>query len=257
MATRSRYGCATCRKRKKKCDEGRPQCGQCVSRGVQCGGYDMRLTWGNGVASRGRFAGSTFAFPDMVRNGSTGTPSPQSAASIGSPITILEHDTPGATTTAHQDSPHSSIPSQPSPQARDRQSLTYRNEEERDVILKNCECSCFRGSGFSQRCSDSQVVLNEGIHRLYATTACESIVEAFKDLMPTSEVLTLICVALQEVISTGPTVSALEKTARALEMFRHQVSLENFRSQEELFMTGAWICTLHVSHLTKGARGLE
>ncbi|KAH7029881.1 uncharacterized protein B0I36DRAFT_326453 [Microdochium trichocladiopsis] len=56
---RSRTGCATCRKRKRKCDETRPACRACTSRGVECGGYSLELRWGNAVASRGHLAGAT------------------------------------------------------------------------------------------------------------------------------------------------------------------------------------------------------
>lgn len=34
--TRSRTGCLTCRRRKKKCDETRPQCSSCSTRGLEC-----------------------------------------------------------------------------------------------------------------------------------------------------------------------------------------------------------------------------
>ncbi|KAH6712495.1 fungal-specific transcription factor domain-containing protein [Leptodontidium sp. MPI-SDFR-AT-0119] len=42
--TRSRTGCATCRKRHQKCDESKPSCWNCRMRGVECGGYGIRLT---------------------------------------------------------------------------------------------------------------------------------------------------------------------------------------------------------------------
>lgn len=34
--TRSRWGCLSCRKRRKKCDEGRPSCQICIDRGAEC-----------------------------------------------------------------------------------------------------------------------------------------------------------------------------------------------------------------------------
>lgn len=37
-------GCSTCRKRKKGCDLARPSCGQCLGRGIVCGGYQRGLT---------------------------------------------------------------------------------------------------------------------------------------------------------------------------------------------------------------------
>ncbi|EFW18614.1 predicted protein [Coccidioides posadasii str. Silveira] len=55
--TRSRTGCWTCRSRRIKCDEKRPFCTSCVTRGLKCAGYKVRLKWGNGVASRGALKG--------------------------------------------------------------------------------------------------------------------------------------------------------------------------------------------------------
>ena len=44
MAGKSK-GCSTCRRRKKGCDLGRPECGQCVKRGDVCGGYERDITF--------------------------------------------------------------------------------------------------------------------------------------------------------------------------------------------------------------------
>jgi arginine metabolism regulation protein II len=38
-------GCWTCRSRKVKCDEARPACVQCSSKGLKCQGYGVRLRW--------------------------------------------------------------------------------------------------------------------------------------------------------------------------------------------------------------------
>ncbi|KAF2767800.1 hypothetical protein EJ03DRAFT_365124 [Teratosphaeria nubilosa] len=38
-------GCWTCRRRKKKCDERRPNCLRCEQRGYECEGYGTRLHW--------------------------------------------------------------------------------------------------------------------------------------------------------------------------------------------------------------------
>ncbi|KAH7401391.1 hypothetical protein BKA66DRAFT_436536 [Pyrenochaeta sp. MPI-SDFR-AT-0127] len=42
---RSRGGCKSCKKRKRKCDETRPSCRACLSKGTSCGGYDIQLRW--------------------------------------------------------------------------------------------------------------------------------------------------------------------------------------------------------------------
>lgn len=49
--------CFTCRRRKVKCDRRRPYCTQCIDMGKDCSGYRTTLTWGVGVASRGKLRG--------------------------------------------------------------------------------------------------------------------------------------------------------------------------------------------------------
>lgn len=49
--------CFTCSKRNIKCDRRRPYCSQCLEIGNECSGYKTQLTWGVGVASRGKLRG--------------------------------------------------------------------------------------------------------------------------------------------------------------------------------------------------------
>lgn len=70
---RSRGGCSNCKRRKRKCDETRPDCRACQRRGIQCEGYNTTLKWTNGIASRGRFAGA--AIPDVSFYSSSSEPS--------------------------------------------------------------------------------------------------------------------------------------------------------------------------------------
>ncbi|KAG6031513.1 hypothetical protein E4U40_007083 [Claviceps sp. LM458 group G5] len=50
--------CFTCSKRNDvKCDRRRPYCSQCLEIGDECSGYKTQLTWGVGVASRGKLRG--------------------------------------------------------------------------------------------------------------------------------------------------------------------------------------------------------
>ncbi|ETI20950.1 hypothetical protein G647_07293 [Cladophialophora carrionii CBS 160.54] len=49
--------CFTCASRSVKCDRRRPYCTQCLDDGKDCAGYKTQLTWGNGVASRGKLRG--------------------------------------------------------------------------------------------------------------------------------------------------------------------------------------------------------
>ncbi|KAM3413902.1 hypothetical protein BST61_g10575 [Cercospora zeina] len=45
---RSKTGCKTCRRRKKKCDEARPCCQNCEKNNVLCEGYDEKKQWRSG-----------------------------------------------------------------------------------------------------------------------------------------------------------------------------------------------------------------
>jgi len=49
--------CFACTKRNTKCDRRRPYCSQCLEHGKECSGYKTQLTWGVGVASRGKLRG--------------------------------------------------------------------------------------------------------------------------------------------------------------------------------------------------------
>lgn len=56
---RSRNGCATCKRRHRKCDETKPSCQECKRNKLECGGYALKLQWDVGVASRGKLTGSS------------------------------------------------------------------------------------------------------------------------------------------------------------------------------------------------------
>lgn len=43
--TRSRKGCLTCRRRRKKCDERRPNCWNCERNNLECAGYQAPVKW--------------------------------------------------------------------------------------------------------------------------------------------------------------------------------------------------------------------
>ncbi|MCJ1356039.1 MAG: Maltose acetyltransferase [Icmadophila ericetorum] len=45
FSNRTKTGCLTCRKRKKKCDEAHPECNNCLRGGFVCEGYTSRNTW--------------------------------------------------------------------------------------------------------------------------------------------------------------------------------------------------------------------
>ncbi|KAL8935720.1 MAG: hypothetical protein Q9216_005290 [Gyalolechia sp. 2 TL-2023] len=49
--------CFACQERQTSCDRRRPYCTQCLDQGRDCSGYKTTLTWGLGVASRGKLRG--------------------------------------------------------------------------------------------------------------------------------------------------------------------------------------------------------
>ena len=62
--------CFTCIKRNVKCDRRRPYCSQCLEVGNECSGYKTQLTWGVGVASRGKLRGLSLPIakaPPVIR----------------------------------------------------------------------------------------------------------------------------------------------------------------------------------------------
>ncbi|KAI9886773.1 MAG: hypothetical protein M1823_001416 [Watsoniomyces obsoletus] len=47
FSNRTKTGCMTCRRRKKKCDEQKPECNNCIRGGFVCEGYSTRVEWLN------------------------------------------------------------------------------------------------------------------------------------------------------------------------------------------------------------------
>ncbi|KAK5116404.1 hypothetical protein LTR62_007951 [Meristemomyces frigidus] len=66
--------CFACRKRAVKCDRKRPYCTQCIDLGKECSGYKTTLTWGVGVASRGKLRGLTCPVANKNPDGSNISP---------------------------------------------------------------------------------------------------------------------------------------------------------------------------------------
>ncbi|KAJ5227142.1 Protein of unknown function DUF3468 [Penicillium citrinum] len=58
--------CFTCSKRGARCDRRRPYCSQCLELGRECSGYKTTLTWGVGVASRGKLRGQKLPVMDST-----------------------------------------------------------------------------------------------------------------------------------------------------------------------------------------------
>ena len=116
-ATGATEDCFTCRKRKTQCDRRRPYCTQCIELGKECSGYRTTLTWGVGVASRGKLRGKSLPVANSpkasapVQKQSADITSPTLANSVRSASTISEVDvkqelgSPSATVASYQNTP--------------------------------------------------------------------------------------------------------------------------------------------------------
>lgn len=67
--------CFTCRSRAVQCDRKRPYCTQCIEIGKECAGYKTTLTWGVGVASRGKLRGLSCPVANKNVDGTDVSPS--------------------------------------------------------------------------------------------------------------------------------------------------------------------------------------
>ncbi|KAK3684803.1 fungal-specific transcription factor domain-containing protein [Podospora appendiculata] len=88
--------CFTCAKRNVKCDRRRPYCSQCLEIGNECSGYKTQLTWGVGVASRGKLRGLSLPIANAspVNPGKSAIKSPVRVrtSSIATPAQWLEQE---------------------------------------------------------------------------------------------------------------------------------------------------------------------
>ncbi|KAH6987764.1 fungal-specific transcription factor domain-containing protein [Ilyonectria sp. MPI-CAGE-AT-0026] len=93
--------CFSCSKKNIKCDRRRPYCSQCLEVGSECSGYKTQLTWGVGVASRGKLRGLSLPIakaPPVTREPKklSGSRSRSSSSISSVAIPGAEHDDIGA-----------------------------------------------------------------------------------------------------------------------------------------------------------------
>ncbi|KAL2266482.1 hypothetical protein VTJ83DRAFT_5834 [Remersonia thermophila] len=90
--------CFTCAKRNVKCDRRRPYCSQCLEIGNECSGYKTQLTWGVGVASRGKLRGLSLPIakappvnpPKMAGITKTSAPAKSRTPNLAPPVQPLQ-----------------------------------------------------------------------------------------------------------------------------------------------------------------------
>ncbi|KAF4978851.1 hypothetical protein FZEAL_4833 [Fusarium zealandicum] len=101
LPLRSRSGCLTCRDKHLKCDETKPNCQICISRGIECGGYQRGLKWSTKHEKHAELAGHGFPLaqpqtwtPKKRRGRPPKRPLGSTSASSASSVPI-SHSDPG------------------------------------------------------------------------------------------------------------------------------------------------------------------
>ncbi|WEW56918.1 hypothetical protein PRK78_002375 [Emydomyces testavorans] len=84
--------CFTCASRQVSCDRRRPYCTPCLELGGRCSGYKTTLTWGVGVASRGKLRGLSLPVSgsQKVSAFDSQTPQPKGSEEVADPAQALD-----------------------------------------------------------------------------------------------------------------------------------------------------------------------
>ncbi|EGS21078.1 gal4-like Zn(II)2Cys6 binuclear cluster DNA-binding domain-containing protein [Thermochaetoides thermophila DSM 1495] len=104
--------CFTCAKRNVKCDRRRPYCSQCLEIGNECSGYKTQLTWGVGVASRGKLRGLSLP---IAKAPPVNPPKPAKAPAPASSTTRRSTTTTSTTSTTTTTNPATTTTTNPAP----------------------------------------------------------------------------------------------------------------------------------------------
>lgn len=140
MSTRSSQGCWTCKRRRRACDKARPTCQNCTQRGLDCEGYEVRLRWGNGIASRGQFTGADKPLKDSVPSRPKGRQRDlkrERKKVDASPSDTGQSTSPGNSSSNLDESPRDDYAMVPNPE----RTLTLRLERSKqdEVLFNECE----------------------------------------------------------------------------------------------------------------------
>ncbi|KAJ5145130.1 hypothetical protein N7448_002522 [Penicillium atrosanguineum] len=220
MSTRSYQGCWTCKRRRRRCDNARPTCQNCAQRGVDCEGYEVRLRWGNGIASRGRF---------------TGADKP------------LEENVPIRPKGRRRDHSRERMKCDAQPAAKSLSSCLHGLDallvevHDMDLALLNPEASEHDRMLFDE-------FLRSGINVLHSTTARESMLQPrLPQLCQESTALYPICIAFQLSLSASHTPLFFEYFDAALRKFRSELARSTTLSDGTL-TAGLLLCSTGLMH---------
>ncbi|UPK96084.1 hypothetical protein LCI18_007019 [Fusarium solani-melongenae] len=211
---RSHGGCWTCKSLRRKCDEARPACVSCQRRGVPCQGYEKRLRWGNGIASRGHFAGAERPTAELVSKRPKGRLRDMRRVASSSGMTAAEHS-------LSESSPESQSHQSPSPPA---------SGDEFDKALQ---------------------ILTSGINFLHATNvndASNQLASRLPELWMHSEALLDTCLAFQASTEESTRPRFFDYFDSALAKFRLELDRNALHIQDSTITTGLLLCSIGFMH---------
>ncbi|KAJ5935276.1 hypothetical protein N7466_004823 [Penicillium verhagenii] len=230
MSTRSSEGCWTCKRRRRGCDKTHPTCQNCARRGIECEGYEIRLRWGSGIASRGQFTGADKPLKESVPSRPKGrqrdlnrerkklkASSPNDAGQLTSP----ENSQPSVD--EYPEDEYAMVPNTGGP-------VTLPPERSKqDEALFN-------------------EFMNGGINVLHSTTARDGMLQPrLPELCQESSALYTICLAFQLSLSSTQSPQFFEYFDTALREFRSELARSTILSDGTL-TAGLLLCSIGLIH---------
>ncbi|KAJ5090615.1 hypothetical protein N7532_009299 [Penicillium argentinense] len=226
MSTRSYQGCWTCKRRRRRCDNTRPTCQNCSRRGVDCEGYEVRLRWGSGIASRGKYTGADKPLEKSI------PPRPKGRQRD----LRREGKKLGAQGQTNAEFDVMSSESGDSPSSKTEKG------EENELIFKECESPRKLNMG------PIFPVLRDGINVLHSTTARDSMLQPrLPQLCQESSALYTICLAFQLSLVSTHSPRFFEYFDAALREFRSELARSTTLSDGTL-TAGLLLCSIGLMH---------
>ncbi|CAF3528977.1 unnamed protein product [Fusarium graminearum] len=226
---RSRGGCLNCKARKRKCDQGRPECQACSQRGMRCQGYSTPLRWVNGVASRGRFAGASI--PDASFVPPSTLPYPQQ----------------------QQQQQQQQLPQYAPSTADSNPDMSMDSENSLSTVSNHNPSSTESSSAFSPRSATGvpdpsdrifKRFMRNGLNFLYTTEASSWIKPFFEEMALQSPALVMIAGAIQGYMDDGMSVKSMEYVDLALQTFRQELTTRYEKFHVATVCAGLLVCSL-------------
>ncbi|KAJ5308923.1 hypothetical protein N7508_004302 [Penicillium antarcticum] len=208
MSTRSYQGCWTCKRRRRRCDNARPNCQNCAERGVACEGYEVRLRWGSGIASRGHLTGAD-------------TPIKGSAPSRprGRQRDLRKRKAEGLGNVSGPDESHN---------------LEQFSPQDDELVVAD-EVLFHK-------------FMNDGINALHSTTAKDSMLhDRLPQLCQESSALYSICIAFQLALKSSVTPQFCEYFDKSLGIFRSELA-RSITLSDGTLTSGLLLCSIGLMH---------